>query len=99
MTYPMPTPLPGVPMPPPMPPIQPEMVRTNHVLHLLLSIFTLAWFLVWPLVHLSNESANRNAMRWYRQELANYQRNLWIYQQNAGYLPPNTPPGYRAITG
>lgn len=61
--------------PAPVPPVLPAQRRTNHVLHLLLTVFTFGfWIFVWPCVAAWNYYQGQ-------QEQEQYQRDLALYHQ------------------
>lgn len=64
--------------PPPTPPVTSP---TNHILHLLLTVFTCGlWLFVWPCVGVANILINNAKIKRYAAQYAAYQRYLWEVQ-------------------
>lgn len=75
-----------------MPPSEPSYVETNHILHLILTLITCGlWAPAWLGVYLVNANTNSGkykhhqdelaAYRQYQTEVAEYQHQMWLYQQ------------------
>lgn len=70
-------------MPPPVPPIQPTYSSCNHVLHLILSVLTLGfWLLIWPCVYIAVTVSNNSKRKQYEEDLKAYNRDYWQWQQS-----------------
>lgn len=81
------------PTPPPMPPLEPHYQRTNHILHLILTVLTIgAWLPVWGLVYIINEVSNQGKRRHYDEARQQYNHAYWTWQNNGGYPPMPIPP-------
>lgn len=58
--------------------------RTNHILHLLLSVFTLGfWAPIWLIIALMNGHTNSNNIRSY---------NVWVARVRGDLPPAGSPP-------
>lgn len=67
----------------PVPPVAPTYNQTNHTVHLVLSIVTCgAWLLVWPIVAVVNSQNNKSKRESYDQALAQYTRDLQLYEES-----------------
>lgn len=65
----------------PIPPREPQPTQCNHVLHLLITLFTCGmWVFVWPLVWMHVALKNRAAERLYRAERREYETRLGVWQ-------------------
>lgn len=66
----------------PLQPAPPPYIKTNHVLHLLLTLFTCGfWAMIWPIVYFINERDNAAKRHRHEYDLAMYQYQLWHYNQ------------------
>ena len=68
--------------PAPTPPMEPVIRRTNHVLHLLLTLITFGmWIFVWPCVAVWNNHCNDRDRREYQVNLAHYHQIRHDWEQ------------------
>lgn len=81
---------------PPIPPVAPVYTRTNHTLHLLLSLVTCgAWLAVWPFVAAGNAYSNARSRRLYEAARASYQQALWARERELDRMREQSERQYR----
>jgi hypothetical protein len=78
--------------PPPQPPREPRITQPTHVLHLLLSVFTVGlWLPIWALVALDASKTTRYEHERYEQEQVEYRAayDAWQYRHHQvyGFVP------------
>lgn len=67
-------------MPPP-PPLEPRYTQTAHVVHAVLSFFTLGlWLIIWVISGAADASSNGRLRATYERDYAAWQRAYWAWQ-------------------
>lgn len=93
---PPPPPYGAVPVPPlglpPRPPPRPTPGRTNHILHLLLTLLSFgAWGIVWLFLAINQQTANRQAQERYERAANQYEIDYYNWQLGRYHRPPGQP--------